>query len=70
MKYYIKRLPSGVAQVSYEDSEEYDFAVEELPSYSGVLMVDEEGNLYGDSFDAITEPTDHDILNALLGVTE
>lgn len=71
MKYFIKRLPSGVASIGYDELEDHDFVVDELPEYSGILMVDENGNLYDSLQPGFnSEPTDHEILMTLLGVTE
>lgn len=69
---YVKRLASGIARISYDDTEDYDFIFSEIPDYqNGILMITETGELYldGDIPD-IDEPTDHEVLNALLGVTE
>lgn len=71
--YYVKRLLSGIAKISEDEPEEFDFTVEVLPDGNGVLMVDEKGGLFYDEVFipfGFSEPTDHEILMTLLGVTE
>lgn len=73
--YYVKRLSSGIARISLDESEEYDFTFSDIPNIQdGVLMITISGELYFDGFTPIEndvkKPTDHEILMTLLGVTE
>lgn len=77
--YYIERLPNDIAKIHYDKPAYYDLEIEELPIGEGILMMNEDGDLYFDSdciilkSDSLEEndsPTDHEILMTLLGVTE